>query len=404
MGAFKEPHGGELKSLYLSPEEAAQEKAKAKDYPSWDLTPRQFCDLELMLNGAFSPLEGFLNKDDYDSVVKKMRLANGVLWPIPITLDVSDDFAAELKSGQHIALRDPEGVLIATLQVGDIWTPDKKAEAKSVFGTTDEMHPVTFKPESDVATSSYERVPSAALPEEPEPESIDAGDPIEEPDDIPFTVWEHLRVAYRRSPRRVATMFGGTVIAIVGIVLLARAVGGTDADAAVVDEATEIAAAEKSEAPETEKLAEVEAKKPAEPQAAPVEQAKPPGAEKAAAVPKAWKYFGSHKENYRPTSYFNPPTGSQGRDSMVAAALAEVYLTTGHGQALTDLKAFVPDLENLQLDWPSSRRSGGGNFWFAPPFLARLAMSLPEGALGRYEHALTGASANRADNARLEID
>ena len=141
MGAFKEPHGGELKSLYLSPDEAEQEKVKAKDYPSWDLTPRQFCDLELLLNGAFSPLEGFLNKDDYDSVVKTMRLTNDVLWPIPITLDVSEVFAADLKSGQHIALRDLEGVLIATLQVGDIWTPDKKAEAKAVFGTTDETHP-----------------------------------------------------------------------------------------------------------------------------------------------------------------------------------------------------------------------------------------------------------------------
>ena len=141
MGAFKEPHGGELKNLYLSPEEAEQEKVKAKDYPSWDLTPRQFCDLELLLNGALSPLEGFLNKDDYDSVVKSMRLTNDVLWPIPIMLDVSEDFAAALKSGQHIALRDLEGVLIATLQVGDIWTPDKKDEAKSVFGTTDEIHP-----------------------------------------------------------------------------------------------------------------------------------------------------------------------------------------------------------------------------------------------------------------------
>ena len=79
MGAFKEPHGGELKDLYLSPDDAEQEKAKAKDYPSWDLTPRQLCDLELLLNGAFSPLEGFLNKDDYDSVVKTIRLASGVL-------------------------------------------------------------------------------------------------------------------------------------------------------------------------------------------------------------------------------------------------------------------------------------------------------------------------------------
>ncbi len=141
MGAFKEPHGGELKDLYLSSDDAKQEKSKAKDYPSWDLTPRQVCDLELLLNGAFSPLEGFLNKDDYDSVVKTMRLVSGILWPIPITLDVSEDFAADLATGQHIALRDLEGVLIATLQVGDIWTADKKAEAKGVYGTTDELHP-----------------------------------------------------------------------------------------------------------------------------------------------------------------------------------------------------------------------------------------------------------------------
>ena len=95
MGAFKEPHGGELKDLYLSSDDAKQEKSKGKDYPSWDLTPRQLCDLELLLNGAFSPLEGFLNKDDYDSVVKTMRLVSGILWPIPITLDVSEDFAPE---------------------------------------------------------------------------------------------------------------------------------------------------------------------------------------------------------------------------------------------------------------------------------------------------------------------
>lgn len=141
MGAFKEPHGGELKDLYLSPEDAEHEKAKAREYSCWDLTPRQLCDLELLLNGAFSPLEGFLNQDDYDSVVRKMRLTSGVLWPIPVTLDVSDEFAAELKSGQHIALRDLEGVLIATLQVGDIWAPDKKAEAKNVYGTADKAHP-----------------------------------------------------------------------------------------------------------------------------------------------------------------------------------------------------------------------------------------------------------------------
>ncbi len=135
------PHGGLLKELYLSPEDASAEQAAARDYASWDLTPRQICDLELLLNGAFSPLEGFLGKADYDGVVENMRLADGTLWPIPITLDVSEAFAEGLEAGQKIALRDQEGVLIATLEVADVWTPDKAAEARGVFGSEDEAHP-----------------------------------------------------------------------------------------------------------------------------------------------------------------------------------------------------------------------------------------------------------------------
>ena len=141
MGAFKEPHGGELKNLYLAEEEAATEKQAARDYPSWDLTERQLCDIELILNGAFSPLEGFLSEADYRSVVDKMRLESGVLWPIPITLDVSEAFAEFLEPGQTIALRDLEGVIVATMEVGDIYRPDKTAEATGVFGTSDEVHP-----------------------------------------------------------------------------------------------------------------------------------------------------------------------------------------------------------------------------------------------------------------------
>ena len=141
MGAFKEPHGGELKDLYLDADAAEAEKRDAQDYASWDLTERQLCDIELILNGGFSPLEGFLNQADYDAVVSGMRLANGVLWPMPITLDVSEDFAKDLKSGDKLALRDLEGVIVATLEVGDIWTPDKAKEAEGVFGTTDEKHP-----------------------------------------------------------------------------------------------------------------------------------------------------------------------------------------------------------------------------------------------------------------------
>jgi len=141
MGAFKEPHGGQLKELYLTEKQADEEKEKARTYVSWDLTPRQLCDLDLLMNGAFSPLEGFLGKQDYDSVCRDMRLANGVLWPIPVTLDVSEAFAADLKPGDHIALRDPEGVLLATMDISDMWTAEKTQEAQSVFGTTDVTHP-----------------------------------------------------------------------------------------------------------------------------------------------------------------------------------------------------------------------------------------------------------------------
>ncbi|MCH7507024.1 MAG: bifunctional sulfate adenylyltransferase/adenylylsulfate kinase [Proteobacteria bacterium] len=141
MGAFKQPHGGELKELYLAEHEADEEKLRASDYPSWDLSPRQLCDLDLLLNGAFSPLEGFLEQADYEKVCDEMRLESGVLWPMPITLDVSEDFAGSLSAGDTIALRDVEGVLIATMEVSDIWQPDKASEAQRVFGTNDDSHP-----------------------------------------------------------------------------------------------------------------------------------------------------------------------------------------------------------------------------------------------------------------------
>lgn len=141
MGAFKEPHGGELKDLYLTEAAAEEEQNKAGDYLSWDLTGRQLCDLDLLTNGAFSPLDGFLTKAEFDSVCKDMRLPSGVLWPMPICLDVSQEFGDQLKKGTRIALRDPEGVLLATMDVEDVYTPDKAMEAKTVYGTTDDTHP-----------------------------------------------------------------------------------------------------------------------------------------------------------------------------------------------------------------------------------------------------------------------
>ncbi len=136
------PHGGKLINLILNREQAADTKAESRDFTSWDLTPRQICDLEMLLNGGFSPLTGFMNKADYESVCHDMRLANGILWPMPITLDVSEAFAKNLKPGStKVALRDAEGVMIAILHVEDVWQPDRQAEAKSVFKTTSVAHP-----------------------------------------------------------------------------------------------------------------------------------------------------------------------------------------------------------------------------------------------------------------------
>jgi len=130
-----------IPELYVSPESAQKLKIEAGDLPSWDLTPRQICDLELLMNGGFNPLKGFLGKEDYDSVVETMRLADGTLWPMPITLDVSEDFAAGLELGQDVALRDQEGVILALLSVTDRWSPDKRREAEKVFGADDIAHP-----------------------------------------------------------------------------------------------------------------------------------------------------------------------------------------------------------------------------------------------------------------------
>ncbi|MDB4307720.1 bifunctional sulfate adenylyltransferase/adenylylsulfate kinase [Gammaproteobacteria bacterium] len=141
MGAFKEPHGGELKQLYLAKDEVEQAKKAALDYQSWDLTDRQLCDIEMILNGAFSPLEGFHTQAEYEGVVNEMRLPSGVLWPMPITLDVNKEFSEGVKPGEKLALRDPEGVLIAVLEVDDIYTPDKVKEAVEVFGKDDSAHP-----------------------------------------------------------------------------------------------------------------------------------------------------------------------------------------------------------------------------------------------------------------------
>ena len=127
--------------LYATSNSIESLKIHAGELFSWSLTPRQICDLELIMNGGFYPLEGFLRREDYEEVVQNMRLANGKIWPIPITLDVSEEFANSIKTEQEIALRDQEGVILAILSVSDKWTPNKENEAEKVFDNNDLAHP-----------------------------------------------------------------------------------------------------------------------------------------------------------------------------------------------------------------------------------------------------------------------
>jgi sulfate adenylyltransferase len=135
------PHGGELVDLIADPSRIAEIREASRGWASWSLTDRQGRDLELLLNGGFSPLTGFMSRPEYESVRDGMRLPDGTLWPIPITLDVTREFAEGLSVGQQVALRNPEGFLLAVLTVEEIWEPDLSQEAKTVLGSGNPEHP-----------------------------------------------------------------------------------------------------------------------------------------------------------------------------------------------------------------------------------------------------------------------
>ena len=135
------PHGGELKNLIVDKLRADELKQQSLAYTSITINARQLCDLELLMNGAFSPLEGFMSSTEYHSVLDTLHLPSGELWSLPITLDVTADVASGIQQGDSICLRDPEGFMLAVLQVSDIWKVDKQKEAESIFGTSDVSHP-----------------------------------------------------------------------------------------------------------------------------------------------------------------------------------------------------------------------------------------------------------------------
>ena len=130
-----------MSDLLAPPERAAELRASTVSTRSWTLTPAQTCDLELLLNGAFAPLTGFLNRPDVESVLNAMRLTSGALWPIPVTLDVDESLARELEPGEPLALRDAEGALLAVMRVEDTWPIDRPAAARAVYGFDDPAHP-----------------------------------------------------------------------------------------------------------------------------------------------------------------------------------------------------------------------------------------------------------------------
>jgi len=135
-----EPHGGSLVEPMASAERAEELREESASWPSWNLSSRQLCDLELLLNGALSPLSGFLNRADYESACDSMRLANGTLWPMPVMLDVTEKFAGQVEPGSRAVLRDPEGVMLAAFTVEELWQPDLEQEALRVYGTADPDH------------------------------------------------------------------------------------------------------------------------------------------------------------------------------------------------------------------------------------------------------------------------
>ena len=144
MSELISPHGGVLCNLLVSKERAQELRKESVTYPSIDLTRRQQCDLELLLNGGFSPLKGFMEQEDYESVLDNLRLKNGIVWPIPITLNISEKMAGSIKIRDKVALRDDEGFLLAILNVKDIWKVDKRKEAIKVFGTDSDEHPGVY--------------------------------------------------------------------------------------------------------------------------------------------------------------------------------------------------------------------------------------------------------------------
>jgi sulfate adenylyltransferase len=135
------PHGGQLINRIATSEQRAEFLSKADFLPRVQLDDRAVSDVEMIANGAFSPLRGFMNQEDYDRTVTEMRLANGLVWSIPITLSVSEEVASPLQEGNLIRLDNSTGEFIGVLQLTQKYHYDKTREAINVYRTDDVNHP-----------------------------------------------------------------------------------------------------------------------------------------------------------------------------------------------------------------------------------------------------------------------
>jgi sulfate adenylyltransferase len=133
------PYGGTLCDLVASEARRAELHAASREWPSWDLSPEQLCELELLASGAYSPLRGFMTRADAEAVDAAMRLADGTFWPVPVVLAVPGAVASRLAAGGTLALRDAEGVMLAALAVAEVWQPDAAVDAWRVGGAVEAL-------------------------------------------------------------------------------------------------------------------------------------------------------------------------------------------------------------------------------------------------------------------------
>jgi sulfate adenylyltransferase len=139
--ALSEPDGSDLVDLLVDDQRKSLLREVAHNLPDVALNERQMCDFELLATGAFSPLKGFMTRSDYESVLDRMRLQNGTLWPSPVCLDIPDTLARKLEVGQSLAIRDPEGFMLAVMHVEDLWEADRQRESRQLYRGLDPGHP-----------------------------------------------------------------------------------------------------------------------------------------------------------------------------------------------------------------------------------------------------------------------